>query len=177
MLAHGYEVLYLTEDVDEFALQMLHAYDEKEFSNVCKDDLDLSSEEDKESLKEANEKAEKMFLFMKDSIGGQLHGVRFTNTLQNHAACLSSEGAVSANMEKVLSKNPGNEPEQIKAELVLEINLNHPIAEKLQKLYEEDQEKLAAYSKILYANARLVSGLSLENPAEVSQLVCGLMLD
>ena len=177
VLAHGYEVLYLTEDVDEFALQMLHAYDEKEFSNVCKDDLDLSSEEDKESLKEANEKAEKMFLFMKDSIGGQLHGVRFTNTLQNHAACLSSEGAVSANMEKVLSKNPGNEPEQIKAELVLEINLNHPIAEKLQKLYEEDQEKLAAYSKILYANARLVSGLSLENPAEVSQLVCGLMLD
>lgn len=176
VLARGYEVLYLTEDVDEFALQMLHTYDNKEFSNVCKDDLDLATDEEKESLKEENEKAKAMFDFMQESLGGKVHAVRFTNTLQNHAACLSSEGAVSANMEKVLSKNPGNDENQIKAELVLEINANHAIAEKLKALYESDQDKLANYSKILYAHARLVSGLSLENPAEVSSLVCDLML-
>ena len=117
-----------------------------------------------------------MFEFIKDSIGENLNSVRFTNTLQNHAACLSSEGAVSANMEKVLSKNPGNDADRIKAELVLEINLNHPIAAKLKELFESDKDKLNNYSKVLYAQARLVSGLSIENPSEVSDLVCGLML-
>lgn len=176
VIAHGYEVLYLTEDVDEFALQMLRTYSEKEFSNVCKDDLDISTDEEKESLKQENEKAKDMFEFIKDSIGENLNSVRFTNTLQNHAACLSSEGAVSANMEKVLSKNPGNDSDRIKAELVLEINLNHPIAAKLKELFESDKDKLKNYSKVLYAQARLVSGLSIENPSEVSDLVCGLML-
>ena len=176
VIAHGYEVLYLTEDVDEFALQMLRTYSEKEFSNVCKDDLDISTDEEKESLKQENEKAKDMFEFIKDSIGETLNSVRFTNTLQNHAACLSSEGAVSANMEKVLSKNPGNDADRIKAELVLEINLNHPIAAKLKELFESDKDKLKNYSKVLYAQARLVSGLSIENPSEVSDLVCGLML-
>ena len=176
VIAHGYEVLYLTEDVDEFALQMLRTYSEKEFSNVCKDDLDISTDEEKESLKQENEKAKDMFEFIKDSIGENLNSVRFTNTLQNYAACLSSEGAVSANMEKVLSKNPGNDSDRIKAELVLEINLNHPIAAKLKELFESDKDKLKNYSKVLYAQARLVSGLSIENPSEVSDLVCGLML-
>ena len=176
VIAHGYEVLYLTEDVDEFALQMLRTYSEKEFSNVCKDDLDIATDEEKESLKQENEKAKDMFDFMKDSIGENLNSVRFTNTLQNHAACLSSEGAVSANMEKVLSKNPGNDANRIKAELVLEINLNHPIAAKLKQLFESDKDNLKNYSKVLYAQARLISGLSIENPSEVSDLVCGLML-
>lgn len=176
VIAHGYEVLYLTEDVDEFALQMLHTYSEKEFSNVCKDDLDLSTEQEKEALKTENESAKELFDFIKESIGENLHSVRFTNTLQKHAACLSSEGAVTANMEKVLSKNPSSEMSSIKAEFVLEININHPIAEKLKQLFTEDKDKLANYSKILYAQARLVSGLTVENPAEVSNLVCNLML-
>lgn len=176
VVAHGYEVLYLTEDVDEFALQMLRTYADKEFSNVCKDDLDLSTEEEKEALKEANEQAKDLFAFMKESIGENLHAVRFTDTLQNHAACLSSEGAVSANMEKVLAKNPGNDAAHIKAELVLEINRNHPIADKLTSLFESDRDKLANYAKILYAQARLVSGLTVENPAELSRLVCDMML-
>ena len=176
VIAHGYEVLYLTEDVDEFALQMLRTYSEKEFSNVCKDDLDLATDEEKESLKKENEDAKEMLDFIKESVGENLHSVRFTNTLQNHAACLSSEGAVSANMEKVLSKNPGNEAAHIKAEFVMEINMNHPIAAKLKELFENDKDKLAKYSKVLYAQARLVSGLSIENPAEVSDLVCNLML-
>ena len=176
VIAHGYEVLYLTEDVDEFALQMLRTYSEKEFTNVCKDDLDLATDEEKESLNKENEDAKEMLDFIKESIGENLHSVRFTNTLQNHAACLSSEGAVSANMEKVLSKNPGNEAAHIKAEFVMEINMNHPIAAKLKELFENDKDKLAKYSKVLYAQARLVSGLSIENPAEVSDLVCNLML-
>jgi len=176
VIAHGYEVLYLTEDVDEFALQMLRTYSEKEFSNVCKDDLDLATDEEKEALKAENEGAKEMLDFIKESIGEKLHSVRFTNTLQNHAACLSSEGAVTANMEKVLSKNPGNEAANIKAEFVLEINMAHPIVEKLKELFENDKDKLANYSKVLYAQARLVSGLSIENPAEVSELVCNLML-
>ena len=117
-----------------------------------------------------------MFNFIKKSIGDELHSVRFTNTLQNHPACLSSEGAVSVGMEKVLNKMPGSEEHQIKAELILEININHSIAGKLKELYENDKDKLARYSKILYAHARLISGLSLENPSEVSNLVCDLML-
>ena len=176
VIAHGFEVLYLIEDVDEFALQMLRTYSEKEFSNVCMDNLDLATDEEKEALKAENESAKKMLDFIKESIGENLQSVRFTNTLQNHAACLSSEGAVSANMEKVLSKSPGNEAANIKAEFVLEINLNHPIAEKLKELFESDKDKLSNYSKILYAQARLVSGLSIENPTEVSDLVCNLML-
>ncbi|MGN1047776.1 MAG: molecular chaperone HtpG [Eubacteriales bacterium] len=176
VIGHGYEVLYLTEDVDEFALQMLRSYSEKEFSNVCTDKLDLATEEEKESLNEENEKSKDMFEFIKKSIGDEVHSVRFTNTLQNHPVCLSSEGAVSVGMEKVLNKMPGADEHQIKAELILEINIGHAIADKLKELYENDKDKLASYSKILYAHARLISGLSLENPSEVSNLVCDLML-
>lgn len=175
--SHGYEVLYLTEDVDEFALQILRTYEEKEFSNVCQDTLDLTTEEEKESIKKQNEEAKDLFAFMKESIGESVHDLRFTGSLQKHAACLSSEGALSANMEKVLSRNPGNENANIKADLVLEINAHHPIAERLTALYEEDRETLAKYSKILYAQARLVSGLSIENPAEISDLICGMMTE
>ncbi|MBR3459645.1 MAG: molecular chaperone HtpG [Clostridia bacterium] len=172
----GYEVLYLLEDVDEFALMMLHEYDGKEFANVTADELDISSDEDKESLKLENEKSKDMFDFMKESIGGDVSAVRFTNTLSNHPVCISSEGAVSASMEKTLGRMPGAE-QSIKAEKVLEINMEHPIASKLKLLFIEDKEKLAVFSKILYANARLISGLNIENPAEIGELVTGLMVD
>ncbi len=176
VVAHGYEVLYLTEDIDEFALQMLRTYSDKEFANVCKDDLDLATDEEKEALKTENESSKEMLDFIKESVGDELHAARFSNTVGSHAACLSSEGALSANMEKVLQKNPGSEGANIKAELVLEINLKHAMAEKLKELYDSDKEKLKDYSKVLYAQARLISGLSVENPAEISELVCKLML-
>jgi molecular chaperone HtpG len=176
VLSHGYEVLYLTEDVDEFALQMLRTYDEKEFSNVCTDNLDLATDEEKESLKAENEAAGELFSFMKQSIGDGVNSVRFTNALKEHPVCLSSEGAISVNMEKTLNKMPGAEGNQVKAELVLEINRSHPIADKLKALYESDKDTLASYSKLLYANARLVGGLTLDNPAEFGNLVCDLML-
>ena len=171
----GYEVLYLLEDVDEFALMMLHEYDGKEFANVTADELDISSDEDKESLKLENEKSKDMFDFMKESIGGDVSAVRFTNTLSNHPVCVSSEGAVSASMEKTLGRMAGAE-QRIKAEKVLEINMERPIASKLKMLFIEDKEKLAVFSKILYANARLISGLNIENPAEIGELVTNLML-
>lgn len=174
--AHGFEVLYLTEDIDEFALQVLRTYSDKEFANVCKDDLDLSTDEEKEALKAENESAKDMLDFIKESVGDELHAVRFSNTMSDHAACLSSEGALSANMEKVLSRNPGAENANVKAELVLEINMKHAMAAKLKELYKDDKETLKSYSKVLYAQARLVSGLSIENPAQISELICELML-
>ena len=178
VVAKGYEVLYLTEEIDEFALQVMNTYQEKSFSNVCKDDVDLSTEEEKETLKEENDLSKDMFEFMKNTIGSPVTAVRFTNMLQSHAAALSSEGELSVNMEKALSRMPGaEENEMFKAQLVLEINMNHPIAQKLKELFVVDQDKLAKYSKILYAQARLVSGLELTNASEISDLVVGLMTE
>ncbi|MDD6213768.1 MAG: molecular chaperone HtpG [Firmicutes bacterium] len=174
--AHGYEVLYLTEDIDEFALQVLHTYMDKEFLNVCKDELDLSTDEEKEKLKTENEKSSEMLSFIKESLDGAVTAVHLTNTLQNHAVCLSSEGMLSVEMEKTLNKSAGNES-HMKAEIVLEINANHPIKEKLMDLFKNDKEKLKKYSKILYAQARLISGLSVENPSEVSELICNIMIE
>jgi len=172
----GFEVLYLTEDVDEFALQMLRMFDEKEFLNVCTNDLDLSSDEEKEALNEENKKGEEMFTFIKESIGDGVTKVRFTNALQNHPVCLTTEGAVSMGMEKVLNKMPGADDNKIKAEIVLEINVDHPLAKRISELFENDKDKLASYSKVLYAQARLISGLAIDNPAEISELVCNMML-
>ena len=172
----GYEVLYLTEDIDEFTMQMLRNYDEKEFLNVCKDSLDLSTEEEKEQIKSENESKADMFKFMKESIGDKVAKVQFTNSLTNHAVCLSSEGDISVEMEKVLSKMPDADDKQIKAETVLEVNVNHPIAKTLGELFEKDKDKLATYSRILYAQACLINGMPLDNPSEVSEMVCGLMI-
>ena len=175
--SRGYEVLLLTEDVDEFSLLMMRDYDEKAFVNVASDELDLGTEEEKESLKRENEDNKELFEFMKNAIGDDIAGVRFTNTLKDHPACLSSEGAVSASMEKTLGKMPGNENAGIRAEKVLEINAEHPIAEKLKKLWLLDKDKLSTYSRILYANARLISGLPIHNPAEIGELITSLMVD
>ncbi|MBE6695079.1 MAG: molecular chaperone HtpG [Ruminococcaceae bacterium] len=177
VISRGYEVLYLTEDVDEFALQILHTYEDKEFLNVCKENLDISTDEEKEALKKENEASKEMLDFIKESIGESLHSVRFSSTLGNHPATLSSEGEISVTMEKTLNRMPGAEENQIKAELVLELNLNHPISEKLKSLYSEDKDKLAKYSKIIYSNARLISGLSLNDPSELASLVCELMVE
>ena len=177
VISRGYEVLYLTEDVDEFALQILHTYEDKEFLNVCKENLDISTDEEKEALKKENEASKEMLNFIKESIGENLHSVRFSSTLGNHPATLSSEGEISVTMEKTLNRMPGAEENQIKAELVLELNLNHPISEKFKSLYSSDKDKLAKYSKIIYSNARLISGLSVDDPSELASLVCELMVE
>lgn len=170
----GYEVLYLTDGIDEFALKMLRAYNEKDFANVCADDIDLDTDEEKEALKQENETAKDMLECMKLALGGDVEEVRFTNKLKNHPVCLTSEGDVSVEMEKVLNTLPGEE--KVKAKIVLEINSEHPVAEKLKALYESDKDRLGDYAKILYSSARLIGGMSIENPTELSNLICSLMV-
>ncbi|MBR2339375.1 MAG: molecular chaperone HtpG [Clostridia bacterium] len=172
----GYEVLYLTEDVDEFALKILDEYEGKKFQNVCTDKLDIATDEEKESIKRENEDSKELLDFMKEAVGGSLSAVRFTNALKNHPVSLSSEGEISVEMEKVLSKMPGAEANMAKAQTVMEINSEHPVAKKLKELYATDKDKVCEYAKILYAQARLIAGLTVENPAELSMLVCNLMI-
>lgn len=170
----GYEILYCTDDVDEFALQMLREYKGKTFTNICAANLDLDTEEEKEALKAENEGAKDVLSFLKESIGDAVSEVRFTNKLKNHPVCLTSEGMMSLGMEKVLSAMPGANG-GVKATVVLEINKDHPVADKIKALYETDKEKTAKYAKILYAQSCLIAGKSIENPTEFSELVCELM--
>lgn len=171
----GYEVLYLTEGIDEFALKMLQRYKEKDFANICADDVDLDTQEEKDAINKENETAKDMLDFMKESLDGAVQSVRFTNKLKNHPVCLTSEGDVSVEMEKVLNTLPGEE-NKVKAQIVLEINAEHPVAQKLKALYDSDKNKVADYARILYSVARLIGGMSVENPTELSNLVCDLMV-
>ena len=171
----GYEVLYLTDDVDEFALKVLANYEGKEFKNVTAEALDISTAEEKEAIKKENEASEELLNYMKDSIG-KVSAVRFTNTLKKHPVCLSSEGELSVEMEKVLKRMPGAEDDAPKANVVLEINSTHPVAEKIRALYESDKEKVAKYAKILYSEACLIGGVAIEDPLELTELISELMI-
>jgi len=173
--AKGYEVLYLTDDVDEFALKLLDKYDDKEFKNVTAEALDLLTEDEKEAEKSKNESCGDMLEFMKEAIG-KVSAVKWNGSLTEHAVCLSSEGDLSLEMAKILKKMPGAEVGIPDASVVLEINMNHPIAEKLTSLYESDKEKLAKYAKLLYGEACLISGMVLDNPLEFTNLISELML-
>ncbi len=167
----GYEILYLTDNVDEFAVKILGEYEGKKFVNISGDKLDLDSDEEKESLKKENESASEVFKTMLESLEGKVVEVRFTNKLKNHPVCLTSEGEISLEMEKILEAMPNDS--HIKAKVALEINVSHPIAQKLKTL---DNETLAKYAKILYAQGCLIGGISIDNPAELSNLVCELMM-
>ena len=166
----GFEILYFTDNVDEFAIQMLMKYEDKGFVNVCADKLDLDTQEEKEALKKENEDAKDILDKMKSYLGDSVKEVRFTNALRNHVSCLTSEGMLSTEMEKVLNAMPG--ATGIKAETVLEINASHPVAARLKCI---DDEKLKKYTKLLYMQARLIGGLSIEDPAEFCALVSELM--
>ena len=174
--AKGYEVLYLTDDVDEFALKMLGAYAEKEFMNVCDNKLELGTEEEQATVKAENEAFADLLTAMKEAVGDSVHAVRFTAALKNHPVCLSTEGELSTEMEKVLNSMPGANG-MAKAQVVLEINVNDPIAAKLKALYHADKAKLTDYAKVLYAQARLIGGMTVENPAEISALICRFLAE
>lgn len=169
----GYEILYLTENVDEFVVQVLLEHKEKKFVNVCANDVDLDSAEEKEALKKENEENKDMFAFMKETIGTGIQEVRFTHRLKNHPVCLTSEGALSVEMEKVLNSMPNDQ--KVKAQTALEINDSHPIAQKIKDLFANDKEELKKYTQVLYAQARLIEGLPVENPTEISNLVCEII--
>lgn len=169
----GYEILYLTDNVDEFIFHVLTNYNEKDFQNVSDNNLDLDSTEEKEKLKKENEENKAMFDIMKETIKDDVQDIRFTHRLKNHPVCLISEGAISVEMEKTLNMMPN--AKNVKASTILEINANHNIAIKLKKLYEEDIESLKKYTKVLLAQARLIEGLTIENPTEISNLVCEII--
>ena len=165
----GYEILYCTEYVDEFALMTLRSYEEKEFKNVCSENANLETEEEKKELEEKNNEAKDMFTFMQEAIP-DVKAIKFTNKLKNHPVCLSSEGDISVEMEKTMKNMPFDNG--VTANKVLEINENHEIAKKIKDLYANNKEELKNYTKILYAEARLIEGLSIENPTEISNLIC-----
>lgn len=167
--AKGYEILYCTEYVDEFALMTLRSYEEKEFKNVCSENANLETEEEKKELEEKNTEAKDMFTFMQEAIP-DVKAIKFTNKLKNHPVCLSSEGDISVEMEKTMKNMPFDNG--VTANKVLEINENHEIAKKIKDLYANNKEELKNYTKILYAEARLIEGLSIENPTEISNLIC-----
>jgi molecular chaperone HtpG len=169
----GFEVLYCTDDVDEFALRMLREYDGKSFTNICASDLDLETEDEKKAVEDENAAARDLLDKMKGYLGGAVDTVRFTGKLKTYPVCLTSEGALSLEMEKVLDRMPNTSG--VKAQLALEINRDHPIAQKLRDLSGTDDEKLEKYTKILYAQGCLISGKPLENPVQLSELICELM--
>lgn len=169
----GYNILYLTEYVDEFAIKSLIEYDGKKFINVSEENLDLDTEEEKEEIKKINDENKEMLNSMKEIIGSDISDVRFTHRLKNHPVCLVSEGPVSIEMQKVLNAMPTDQ--SINAKIILEINSSHKIADKLKELYKSDKERFNEYTKILYSQSRLIEGLSIENPTEISNLICDLL--
>ena len=175
VLSKGYQVLYLTDDVDEFALQMLMEYDGKKFANITKDDLNLESEDEKKAMEQKNADAKGLLDTMKEALGEEVSAVKFSGNLGSHAVCLSAEGYLSMEMEKVLSSMPGGD-QGAKAQLVLEINDKHPLAEKLFALLKDDPETLKKYTKILYDQARLISGLDVQNPTALADSIVDMML-
>lgn len=169
----GFEMLCLTDNVDEFALRMLMKYDDKEFRNISSDDLELESTEEKEKVKELAEENKDMLAFVKESLGDKVKDVRLSGKLKSHAVCITTDGMISTEMEKVLNAMPAQE--KIKAQRVLEINGEHPIFQRLQELYQFDKERLKLYAEILYDQALLLEGISLEDPSDFSQKLCQLL--
>lgn len=168
----SYDVLFLTEDVDEFAMQMLREYGEKPFKNIAGSDLDLGDEEEKKAAEEQNEANKELLGEMGEALGDRVKAVRVSTRLKDHAVCLSADGALSLEMEKVLNSMPTDQ--KVKAERVLEINPEHPIFQKLVSL-EGDTEKLANYTEILYTQALLAEGLLPEDMQKYNEAVLGLM--
>ena len=170
-----YDVLYLTEYVDEFTIITLAEYNSKKFVNVSSENTDISTEEEKKHINEINDNNKDMLSSMKDLLGDSVKEVKFTSKLKNHPVCLTTEGEVSTSMEKVINSMPTGE--KIKASEVLEINSNHKIANKLKELYKDNKEEFEKYTKVIYFEARLIEGLPIDNPTEMSNLMCDIMAD
>ena len=171
----GYEILYLTDDVDEFALKMMHEFSGKPFQSVSDGSLDLDTPEEKEEKKKREEENKDLFAFLGEALEGKVKTVRASSRLKTHPVCLTSEGGVSLEMEKVLGAMPGDN--KVKAERVLEINESHPVFAKLTRLYAEDQDKLKEYAALLYDQALLIEGMPIDDPVAFSNRVCALMAD
>lgn len=170
----NYDILYLTDYVDEFTLQALQNYNDLPFKNVCDGSLDLDDPKEKEKMEKINKDNSDMLSYIKEALGDDVNQVRFTNKLKNHPVCLTTEGDVSIEMQKVINAMPNNN-EKINAKMILEINADHPIVKKIKELYKSDKEELKNYSKVLYSEARLIEGLQIDNPTEISNIICNLL--
>ena len=168
-----YEVLYLTDYVDEFAIMTLNEYAGKKFINVSSDKNDISTDKEKEEIKKENDESKELLEYMKNILKDYVKDVKFTNELKSHPVCLVSEGEVSTSMEKVINAMPTDE--KISASEILEININHKISDKLKDLFNNNKEELDKYTKVIYYEARLIEGLPIDNPTELSNLMCDIM--
>ena len=173
VLAKGYEILCLTDNVDEFALKMLGKYEDKEFRNISADNLDLESDEAKEQAKKLAEEHKDLLAALKDALGDKVKEVKLSSQLKSHAVCITTDGMISTEMEKVLNAMPARE--KIKAQRVLEVNPEHPVFQKLEAMKDSDPERLKLYAELLYDQALLVEGIALEDPADFAQKLCQIM--
>lgn len=173
----GYEILYLTDDVDEFALKMLYSFQEKQFKSVSDKDLGLEDTAEQEETKKQNEENKELLAFLCESLGGKVKEVRLSGRLKSHPVCLASDGMLSLEMERVLNAMPNDN--KVKAERVLEINASHPVFTAIQKLYadENKRDRLKEYASLLYAQALLIEGMSIDDPVAFSNSVCNLMAE
>ncbi len=165
----GYDILCFTDDIDEFAIKMLGKYEEKEFKSVSSGDLGFETE----AKQEESEENKEIFLFMKDALGDKVKDVKASTRLKSHPVCITSGGELSIEMEKVLNSMPADQ--KVKAERVLEINVDHPVFEKIKELFASDKEKLKKYANVLYGSALLIEGLTVDDPIEFSNNICELI--
>lgn len=171
----GFEILYLTDNVDEFALKILEEYEGKKFKNISADKLDLASEEEKEETEKLEKDNENLLKFLSESLNEKVESVKLSPTLKSHPVCLSSEGEISLEMEKVLNAMPGA-TDQVKAKRVLELNPEHRVFQSLSRLYQSDREKLKLYAELLYTQALMIEGFPVEDPVDFSAKICSLMM-
>ncbi|OLO39195.1 molecular chaperone HtpG [Alkalihalophilus pseudofirmus] len=173
VLDKGYEILYFTDEIDEFAIKMLVSYKEKEFKSVSSGDLGIEEENDKQADSEENDSKE-LFEHMKNILSGKVKNVKASKRLKSHPVCISTEGDVSVEMEKILKAMPNNQ--NIQADKVLEININHEVFKSLKDAFEQDKEKLSLYTNLLYNQALLIEGLPIQDPVEFTNDICKVMV-
>ena len=169
----GCEILYFTDDVDEFSIQILAEFEGKTFKSVSAGDLDIETEEEKKENEKKKEENKDLFLFLTDALSEKVKEVRASSQLKSHPVCLTSEGALSLEMEKVLNSMPNDQ--KVKAERILEINVSHPIFKKLSTLLAEDKSKLKQFADVLYDSALLIEGLPIDDPVAYTNAICELM--
>ncbi|MEC0244051.1 molecular chaperone HtpG [Paenibacillus dokdonensis] len=170
----GYEILYLTDDIDEFAIKMLMTYKEKEFKSVSSGDLGIEADADETSSEAEATENKDLFEAMSTLLSGKVKGVKASKRLKSHPVCLTAEGELSIEMEKVLNAMPNSE--SIQADKVLEINVHHEVFQSLKAAFEKDQEKLALYINLLYNQALLIEGLPIQDPVDFTNDICKIMV-
>ena len=172
--AHGYDILCFASDADEFVAEILQQYQEKRFCNVVSQDLGLDTDEEKAEAEKAGEENRALLDYVKEQVGDAVESVKISRKLKNYPVCLSSEGEITLEMERYFHSLPGTDPNAMKARRVLELNLDHPAVQALDKARSEDPERASVMARILLAQAELVAGIAPKDPAAYSELVCSL---